>query len=96
MRSEVKIGEFKAHLSSYIRSVRSGNEVVIKDRETPVARIVPYPDPGHSERFETRLPRRTLREAERLVAARPKVRIKLKSGELDRAIRETKADWAER
>jgi prevent-host-death family protein len=38
----VKVAELKARLSAYLRSARRGHEVVICDRETPVARLVPY------------------------------------------------------
>jgi len=37
----VKIGEFKAHLSEYLRAVRRGEEITVCDRDTPVARVVP-------------------------------------------------------
>ena len=40
-RGQAKIGEFKAHLSEYLRSVRAGQEVVVFDRDTPVARVIP-------------------------------------------------------
>jgi prevent-host-death family protein len=36
----VKIAELKAHLSAHIRFVRNGEEVLILDRNTPVARLV--------------------------------------------------------
>lgn len=36
------IADLKARLSHYLRGVRRGEEVVVMDRETPVARIVPY------------------------------------------------------
>lgn len=39
---KVKIAELKAKLSSFLRQVREGEEVVVTDRETPVARLVPY------------------------------------------------------
>ncbi len=38
----VKIATLKAHLSRYLDQVREGNEVVVYDRDTPIARIVPY------------------------------------------------------
>ena len=38
----VKIAQFKAHLSKYLRSVRAGHEVIINDRDHPVARVVPW------------------------------------------------------
>ena len=40
--STAGIAELKARLSHYLRGVRRGGEVVILDRDTPVARIVPY------------------------------------------------------
>lgn len=47
----VKIAEFKAHLSKYLRAVREGREVVIHDRDHPVARVVPW----REEKREPRL-----------------------------------------
>jgi prevent-host-death family protein len=41
MRS-IRIAELKAHLSEHLRSVRGGNSLTVLDRDTPVARIVPY------------------------------------------------------
>jgi len=41
----VRIAELKARLSEYLRQVRRGNPLLVMDRETPVARIMPY-DPG--------------------------------------------------
>ena len=37
----VSISELKAHLSRYVRKVRRGSEVQIRDRGRPVARLVP-------------------------------------------------------
>jgi prevent-host-death family protein len=37
----VNIGELKNQLSAYLQYVRSGEEVVVKDRNVPVARILP-------------------------------------------------------
>jgi len=39
----VSIADLKDHLSSYLNEVRSGREVLIRDRKTPIARIVPLP-----------------------------------------------------
>jgi prevent-host-death family protein len=41
MRS-VNIGTLKNQLSSYLRYVRKGEEVVVHDRDKPVARIIPF------------------------------------------------------
>lgn len=40
----VKISELKAKLSHYLASVRRGEGVVVTDRWTPIARILPYDD----------------------------------------------------
>jgi antitoxin (DNA-binding transcriptional repressor) of toxin-antitoxin stability system len=38
----VRIAELKARLSEHLRSVRKGRSLTVFDRETPIARIVPY------------------------------------------------------
>ncbi len=38
----VKVAELKAQLSAYLRAAREGRAVTVCDRETPVARLVPY------------------------------------------------------
>jgi prevent-host-death family protein len=40
--SKVGIADLKAHLSQHLRRVRGGRAITIVDRDTPVARIVPY------------------------------------------------------
>jgi prevent-host-death family protein len=40
----VKIGALKNQLSAYLRHVRNGEEVVVLDRDKPVARILPFDD----------------------------------------------------
>lgn len=37
----VNIAELKSHLSSYLNEVRGGGEIVIRDRDTPIARLIP-------------------------------------------------------
>lgn len=39
---KVGIADLKARLSEHLRSVRKGRTLIVLDRETPVARIVPY------------------------------------------------------
>jgi prevent-host-death family protein len=47
----VKIGELKAKLSAHIRFVKNGEEVLILERNTPVARLVSAgPLDGYDER----------------------------------------------
>lgn len=56
----VKIAEFKSHLSQYIRNVRKGHALTLLDRETPVARVLPYP--AMQGRLTIRKPRRSAKE----------------------------------
>ena len=39
-----KVSELKAHLSSFLAAVRGGETVVVCDRETPIARLIPIDD----------------------------------------------------
>ena len=39
-----KVSMLKAHLSEYLAEVRSGETVVVCDRNTPIARLLPYDD----------------------------------------------------
>jgi prevent-host-death family protein len=38
----VRIADLKARLSEHLRAVRKGRTLTVFDRDTPVARIVPY------------------------------------------------------
>lgn len=40
--SNVRIADLKARLSEHLRSVRNGGTITVLDRDTPVARIVPF------------------------------------------------------
>ncbi len=40
--NRVKIADLKNNLSRYVGYVRAGGEVVVLDRDTPVARLVPF------------------------------------------------------
>jgi prevent-host-death family protein len=46
---QAPIGQLKARLSEFLSRVRAGEEVVITDRGTPVARIVPLEGPRAME-----------------------------------------------
>ena len=50
-----KISELKAHLSAHIEYVKRGNEVLILDRETPVARLMPVEPVGDDDERMKRL-----------------------------------------
>ena len=52
----VGIADLKAHLSEYHKSVRKGRTLTVLDRDTPVARIIPYAaDPVEVRRATRRL-----------------------------------------
>jgi prevent-host-death family protein len=64
----VRVAELKARLSEYLRRVRRGHPVTVLDRDTPIARIVPYapdaatlsirrPVAGAGKPWQVRLPR---------------------------------------
>jgi prevent-host-death family protein len=55
--SDVRIADLKARLSEHLRSVRNGNSLTVLDRDTPVARIVPYGSPPLEIRKAKRHPR---------------------------------------
>ncbi|MDZ4257863.1 MAG: type II toxin-antitoxin system prevent-host-death family antitoxin [Gemmatimonadales bacterium] len=38
----VKVAELKAQLSAYLRAARRGEAVTVCDRDTPIARLIPY------------------------------------------------------
>jgi prevent-host-death family protein len=54
----VRIAELKARLSEHLRSVRNGGTLTVLDRDTPIARIVPYA----AQRLEIRKAKRRLRD----------------------------------
>ncbi len=39
---QAMVSELKAQLSAYLSAVRKGETVVVCDRKTPVARLIPY------------------------------------------------------
>jgi prevent-host-death family protein len=57
-RRPLRVAEFKARLSQYLREVRAGRSLVVFDRDTPVARVVPV-TPG-AEDLPSRRPVRRL------------------------------------
>ena len=56
----VKVAELKAGFSAYLRAVRKGHPVTVCDRDTPIARLVPYEEA--SEPLSVREPLRALRD----------------------------------
>ena len=56
----VNISDLKAQLSAHIQLVRDGEEVLVCDRNRPVARIVPYRLADHSEQEQRLIARGVL------------------------------------
>lgn len=48
----VRVAALKARLSEYLRAVKRGQQVVIYDRDTPVARLVPYVTVGDTLKIQ--------------------------------------------
>ena len=69
----VRIAELKARLSEYLRRVRRGRTLIVTDRETPIAQIIPYERGPASLAVRSPLP-----DAPKLAAIRmpPPLRIK--------------------
>jgi prevent-host-death family protein len=67
----VNIAELKNHLSAYLNQVKSGEEITVRDRDLPIARIVPL---GHRHQQDDEL---------KVLAAQGKLR--LGEGALDDA-----------
>jgi len=86
-KAEAGIAELKGKLSEYLRAVRKGGEVVIKDRETPIARLAPYEK--SRTRLETIPPTAPWKEICAMEFKRPKG---LKPGDPDEALREERKE----
>lgn len=67
--TRVKIADLKDHLSAHLRAVERGAEVVVTDRDRPIARISPIIDAGRQ--IQVRPPTRDfsdVRDRERVPA----------------------------
>jgi prevent-host-death family protein len=62
MRS-VNVAELKNRLSAYLAAVREGEEILVRDRDLPIAKIVPL------------RPAETIDEDERVLAAAGKLKL---------------------
>jgi len=90
MKSKVGIAEFKAHLSEYVRAAQKGKEIIIKDRDTPVAKLVPL-NGLHPAQPAIRPARRSWAEFVRKLESVP-IRPQIPADVIDRALEETKKD----
>jgi len=67
---QVQIAELKAHLSQYLARVRRGDTVVVCDRKTPIARLVPLADV--KDDFVVHEPRRSMPDRKSVRGVRPR------------------------
>jgi len=91
MGTEVTITELKSRLSTYLRAVRNGGEILVKDRETPIARIVSCKP--ERRRVATIPAAKSHKDIDRLPFFRP---ANLKPGDVDEALRWVRQDRAVR
>lgn len=52
----VRIADLKSRLSEHLRKVRRGGSLTVLDRDTPIARIVPYEGDSASLKVRSPLP----------------------------------------
>jgi prevent-host-death family protein len=83
--SSAKVSELKAKLSAYLAEVRRGGTVVVYDRTTPIARLVPFQkDVDDLVVIDESAPPADLR---RIKGVRPKKQV-----DVDRLLRELRKD----
>jgi prevent-host-death family protein len=68
-----QVAELKAHLSEYLAAVQAGDTVVVCDRTTPIARILPYDEPGDG--FVVHEPARPASEVRRVRGVKSRKRV---------------------
>jgi prevent-host-death family protein len=79
------VSDLKAKLSSYLAEVRRGGTILVYDRSTPIARLVPFKEePDDFIVIEPTAPPSGLK---RIKGVRPKKRI-----DLDQVLREMRGD----
>ena len=62
--TRAKISELKARLSSYLAEVRKGDTVIVLDRKTPIARLIPYEETKEVQIVEPTRPSKELKEVQ--------------------------------
>lgn len=79
------VSELKAKLSAYLAEVRRGGTVLVYDRSTPIARLVPFQEePDDLVLIEASA---STSDLKRIKGVRPNKRI-----DLDKLLRETRGD----
>ena len=83
--STAKVSELKAKLSAYLSEVRGGGTVIVYDRNTPIARLVPFQEePDDIVIIEPSVATTSLKK---IKGVRPKKRI-----DIDKVLRELRGD----
>ena len=81
MRS-ANIAELRNRLTQYLREVRNGEEIIVRDRQRPIAKIVPFTVDDEEAELQTLIADGLARKAERPLPAsfwkerRPNVSLK--------------------
>lgn len=68
-----QVARLKAHLSQYLASVRRGDTVIVCDRKTPIARLVPYAETDDG--FVVHEPTRSVTDLKGVPGIKPKRRV---------------------
>ena len=68
-----QVAQLKAHLSQYLASVRRGDTVIVCDRKTPIARLVPYAETDDG--FVVHEPTRAVADLKGVPGIKPKRRV---------------------
>lgn len=89
VKGEVRVAELKSKLSEYLRSVRQGSEIIIKDRDTPIAKLVPYDAP--KARLIVGPATGSPKDIDKMLANLPRPK-GLKPGDVDRALKWVRRD----
>lgn len=64
----MKVSELKGRLSAYLAEVRSGGAVLVCDRQTPIARLVPVD--GHADELQVEDARRPVTDLRKVKPVR--------------------------
>jgi prevent-host-death family protein len=76
---KVGIADLKAHLSGHLRDVKQGEVLLVMERSTPIARVVPA---GQASGVVIRPPLRPLSEAKKRLRALPRLELAVSSLDL--------------
>ena len=82
---QAKVSELKASLSAYLADVRRGETIIVCDRNTPIARIVPFE--GGADDFKIDEATRPWTDVKKIKGVRPS-----KPVDVDKLLREMRGD----